>query len=51
MYTAPGHSMDDYKVGLAAGLEPFSPVDDRGKYTHEFPLMEESKYSKQIQRL
>ncbi len=40
VHTAPGHGMDDYKVGLAAGLEPFSPVDDRGKYTHEFALME-----------
>ena len=40
VHTAPGHGMDDYKVGLAAGLEPFSPVDDRGKYTQEFALME-----------
>ncbi|MBM9502463.1 isoleucine--tRNA ligase [Leptospira sp. 201903071] len=43
VHTAPGHGQDDYKVGLAAGLEPFSPVDDYGKYTDEFPLMEGTK--------
>ncbi|NUM41009.1 MAG: isoleucine--tRNA ligase, partial [Leptospiraceae bacterium] len=36
VHTAPGHGVDDYKVGLEAGLEPFSPVDDRGRYTDEF---------------
>ncbi|MCB1177857.1 MAG: isoleucine--tRNA ligase, partial [Leptospiraceae bacterium] len=40
VHTAPGHGMDDYKVGLKAGLEPLSPVNDYGKYTSEFPLME-----------
>lgn len=40
VHTAPGHGMDDYKVGLAAGLDAFSPVDDRGRYTEEFPLMQ-----------
>ena len=39
VHTAPGHGLDDYKVGLKAGLEPFSPVDERGKYTDEFPEM------------
>ncbi|XDD49462.1 isoleucine--tRNA ligase [Leptospira sp. WS92.C1] len=43
VHTAPGHGQDDYKVGLAAGLEPFSPVDDYGKYTDEFPLMQGTK--------
>ncbi|TGJ98896.1 isoleucine--tRNA ligase [Leptospira langatensis] len=39
VHTAPGHGQDDYKVGLAAGLEPYSPVDDYGRYTDEFPMM------------
>jgi isoleucyl-tRNA synthetase len=39
VHTAPGHGMDDYKVGLEAGLDPYSPVDQYGKYTDEFPLM------------
>ncbi|MDV6235675.1 isoleucine--tRNA ligase [Leptospira ellisii] len=43
VHTAPGHGQDDYKVGLAAGLEPYSPVDDYGRYTDEFPLMQGTK--------
>lgn len=43
VHTAPGHGADDYKVGLAFGLEPFSPVDNYGKYTEEFPLMQGKK--------
>jgi isoleucyl-tRNA synthetase len=39
VHTAPGHGADDYKVGLQYGLEPFSPIDDRGKYTDEFEMM------------
>ena len=40
VHTAPGHGADDYRVGIAAGLETLSPVNDYGKYTNEFPLME-----------
>ncbi|EQA46222.1 isoleucine--tRNA ligase [Leptospira broomii serovar Hurstbridge str. 5399] len=43
VHTAPGHGQDDYKVGLAAGLEPYSPVDDYGRYTDEFPMMKGTK--------
>jgi isoleucyl-tRNA synthetase len=39
VHTAPGHGTDDYRVGQAAGLDVFSPVDDQGRYTEEFPLM------------
>ncbi|PJZ69358.1 isoleucine--tRNA ligase [Leptospira perolatii] len=39
VHTAPGHGQDDYKIGLAYGLEPYSPVNDYGKFTDEFPLM------------
>ncbi|MDZ4725672.1 MAG: isoleucine--tRNA ligase [Leptospira sp.] len=39
VHTAPGHGTDDYRVGSAAGLDTFSPVDDYGRYTDEFPMM------------
>ncbi|MDH4262254.1 MAG: isoleucine--tRNA ligase [Spirochaetia bacterium] len=40
VHTAPGHGVDDYRVGLEYNLPPYSPVDHRGRYTSEFPLME-----------
>lgn len=40
VHTAPGHGTDDYRVGLEYGLEAYSPVDQYGKYTDEFPLMQ-----------
>jgi len=40
VHTAPGHGLDDYKVGLEYQLEPYSPVDHRGRYTSEFAMME-----------
>ncbi|MCP5494426.1 MAG: isoleucine--tRNA ligase [Leptospiraceae bacterium] len=40
VHTAPGHGQDDYKIGLEANLPLLSPVDDRGRFTDEFPLME-----------
>ncbi|RME91679.1 MAG: isoleucine--tRNA ligase [Candidatus Hydrogenedentota bacterium] len=40
VHTAPGHGQEDYIVGLQAGLEPYSPVDNYGRYTSEFPEME-----------
>lgn len=39
VHTAPGHGMDDYKVGMRAGLDAYCPVDERGRFTDEFPLM------------
>lgn len=39
VHTAPGHGTDDYRVGSAAGLPAYSPVDDYGRYTDEFPMM------------
>jgi isoleucyl-tRNA synthetase len=35
VHTAPGHGREDYEVGLAYGLEPYSPVDDGGVFTPE----------------
>lgn len=40
VHTAPGHGLDDYNVGLQYGLEPYSPVDHRGRFTSDFDLME-----------
>jgi isoleucyl-tRNA synthetase len=39
VHTAPGHGADDFLIGQAYGLEVFCPVDDKGCYTDEFPLM------------
>ncbi len=40
VHTAPGHGQDDYWLGIQYGLEIFSPVDAKGKFTGEFPLMQ-----------
>jgi isoleucyl-tRNA synthetase len=39
VHTAPGHGNEDYIVGLEYGLDTYSPVDDQGKFTDEFPEM------------
>jgi isoleucyl-tRNA synthetase len=33
VHTAPGHGREDYEVGLAYGLDAYSPVDDSGCFT------------------
>lgn len=35
VHTAPGHGREDYEVGLAYGLEVYSPVDNKGCFTDE----------------
>jgi len=35
VHTAPGHGREDYDVGMAYGIEPYSPVDDDGKFTDD----------------
>ena len=35
VHTAPGHGREDHDVGLEYGLEAYSPVDDRGRFTSE----------------
>lgn len=35
VHTAPGHGVDDYKVGLKYGLEVAAPVDNAGNFTEE----------------
>jgi isoleucyl-tRNA synthetase len=35
VHTAPGHGREDYEVGLNYGIEPYSPVNDEGRFTGE----------------
>ncbi|ADC89712.1 isoleucyl-tRNA synthetase [Thermocrinis albus DSM 14484] len=37
VHMAPGHGREDYTVGLRYGIEPFSPVDDEGRFTQDAP--------------
>jgi len=37
VHTAPGHGEEDYEAGKRNGLQIFSPVDSRGRYTQEAP--------------
>jgi isoleucyl-tRNA synthetase len=35
VHTAPGHGADDYKTGMAHGLEPIAPLDDAGRFAQD----------------
>ena len=35
VHIAPGHGPEDFEIGLAHDLEPFSPVDETGTFTEE----------------
>jgi isoleucyl-tRNA synthetase len=37
VHTAPGHGREDYEVGLAYGLDAYSPVDENGRLTDDIP--------------
>jgi len=37
VHTAPGHGEEDYEIGIKYGLDIYSPVDDRGRFTEEVP--------------
>ncbi|MDD5086005.1 MAG: isoleucine--tRNA ligase [Candidatus Omnitrophica bacterium] len=39
VHIAPGHGEEDYEIGLRYKLPVLSPVDERGRFTGEFPLM------------
>ncbi|OAD75233.1 hypothetical protein PHYBLDRAFT_155021 [Phycomyces blakesleeanus NRRL 1555(-)] len=43
VHTAPGHGMEDYEACSKLGIEPFSPLDDEGRYTKEAGLGLEGK--------
>ncbi len=45
VHTAPGHGVDDYRVGLKYGLSVYAPVDNYGKLTAESPLFQGLKIS------
>ncbi len=38
VHTAPGHGREDYEMALEYGLDVYSPVDDRGRFTKDVPL-------------
>ncbi len=40
VHTAPGHGIDDYKLGLAHGLEPYAPIDEECRFTADVPWWE-----------
>lgn len=37
VHNAPGHGMEDYLVGQQHGIAPYSPIDDKGRYTAAVP--------------
>ncbi|KAG7695904.1 hypothetical protein KL951_003429 [Ogataea haglerorum] len=37
VHTAPGHGQEDYFVCLRHNIQPYSPVNEYGKYTSELP--------------
>jgi isoleucyl-tRNA synthetase len=39
VHTAPGHGVEDYETGLKHGLEIYNPVDDRGRFAADLPLV------------
>lgn len=40
VHTAPGHGEDDFNISKKYGIDPISPVDDRGVFTAEAPGFE-----------
>jgi isoleucyl-tRNA synthetase len=38
VHTAPGHGADDFKTGVAHGLETYAPIDEAGRFTDEVPM-------------
>ncbi|MBC7332804.1 MAG: class I tRNA ligase family protein, partial [Synergistetes bacterium] len=44
VHSAPGHGPEDYEMGVKYGLEPFSPLDDKGRFTSEIPILEGLRY-------
>ncbi|HTE53185.1 MAG TPA: isoleucine--tRNA ligase [Kofleriaceae bacterium] len=37
VHTAPGHGGDDYRIGVAHGLDAYAPIDGEGRFTDEVP--------------
>jgi isoleucyl-tRNA synthetase len=38
VHTAPGHGADDYRTGMAHGLEAYAPIDNAGRYIKDIAL-------------
>ncbi|EIE90851.1 hypothetical protein RO3G_15562 [Rhizopus delemar RA 99-880] len=45
VHTAPGHGLEDYEVCLANNIQPFSWVDEEGKFTSEAGPQFEGKFA------
>jgi isoleucyl-tRNA synthetase len=43
VHVAPGHGLDDYKLGSANGLPIYSPVDDDGRFAYSNDLPQEQQ--------
>ncbi len=39
VHIAPGHGSEDYELGSREGLDVYAPVDERGRFTKEVPLL------------
>ncbi|MDX8389665.1 MAG: isoleucine--tRNA ligase [Mariprofundaceae bacterium] len=39
VHTAPGHGQEDYEIGMTYGLKAFNPVDDRGVFHEDTPVV------------
>jgi isoleucyl-tRNA synthetase len=38
VHTAPGHGADDYRTGMAHGLEAYAPIDNAGRYVKDIAM-------------
>jgi isoleucyl-tRNA synthetase len=39
VHTAPGHGVEDFEIGKRHGLEVASPLDEKGCFKHDVPLL------------
>lgn len=44
VHTAPGHGLEDWEVCQKYGIETFSPLDNKGKWTNQVPDLEGVSY-------
>ncbi len=44
VHSAPGHGPEDYEMGIKYNLEPFSPLDNKGRFTSEISILEGLTY-------
>ncbi|MBE7706763.1 MAG: isoleucine--tRNA ligase [Cyanobacteria bacterium SIG30] len=46
VHTAPGHGLEDWEVGQKYGIDTFSPLDSKGRWTKQVPDLEGIPYYK-----